>query len=67
MQKIMKSNLHYALGITPKRVTSGGIHLRSLAHLGMQRWRDVGDTVFDLITLGIEPQTSCIDIDVLNN
>ena len=27
----LKSNLHYARGITPKRVTSGGAHLRGLA------------------------------------
>ena len=26
-----KSNLHYTRGITPKRVTSGGAHLRGLA------------------------------------
>ena len=25
---IIKSNLHYTRGITPKRLTSGGIHLR---------------------------------------
>ena len=28
---IPKSNLHYTRGITPKRVTSGGAHLRCLA------------------------------------
>ena len=27
-----KSNLFYARGMTPKRVTSGGAHLRGLAH-----------------------------------
>ena len=26
-----KSNLHYTRGITPKHVTSGGVHLRDLA------------------------------------
>ena len=30
-KKKSKSNLHDARGITPKRVTSGGAHLRSLA------------------------------------
>ena len=50
MKKI-KSNLHYTRGITPKRVTSGGAHLRNLApglHSSeetWQRWRTVGDTV----------------------
>ena len=46
-----KSNLHYIRRITPKRVTSGGGHLRDLAR-GLhnseetwQRWRAVGDTV----------------------
>ena len=29
--KIIKSNLHYTDGITPKRVTSSGAHFRSLA------------------------------------
>ena len=46
-----KSNLHYTRGIKPKRVTSGGAHLRILApglhgYEGtLQRWRAVGDTV----------------------
>ena len=46
-----KSNLHYTRRITPKRVTSGGAHLRGLApgqHSSeetSQRWRVVGDTV----------------------
>ena len=46
-----KSNLHYTRGITPKRVTSGGAHLRDLApglHSSeetSQRWRAVGDSV----------------------
>ena len=44
-----KSNLHYTCGITPKRVTSGGVHLRGLApgqHSSeetSQRWQAVGD------------------------
>ena len=46
-----KSNFHYTRGITPKRVTSSGAHLRGLApglHSSeetSQRWRAVGDTV----------------------
>ena len=58
-----KSNLHYTRGITPKRVTSGGAHLRGLAP-GLQlrrnvtavasRWRHCAD----LTGPGIEPQTS---------
>ena len=57
-----KSNLHYTRGITPKRKTSGGAHLRGLApgqHSSeetLQRWRAVGDTA-DLTGPGIEPQT----------
>ena len=31
MQSKKKSNLHYTRAITPKRVTSGGAHLRRLA------------------------------------
>ena len=47
----IKSNLHYTRRITPKRVTSGGAHLRGLApglHSSeetSQRLRAVGDTV----------------------
>ena len=47
----IKSNLYYTRRITPKRVTSCGAHLRSLApglHSSeetSQRWRVVGDTV----------------------
>ena len=46
-----KSNLHYTRGITPKRVTIGGAHLRGLApgqhssERTSQRWRAVGNTV----------------------
>ena len=29
--KVNKKNLHHTGGITPKRVTSGGVHLRGLA------------------------------------
>ena len=54
-----KSNLYYTRGITPKHVTSGGAHLRSLApgqHAETsQRWRAVGDTVFNVTGLEIDP------------
>ena len=48
--EIFKSNHHYTRGITSKRVTCRGIHLRGLAsgqHSSKetsQRWRAVGDT-----------------------
>ena len=62
-----KSNLHYARGITPKRVTNGESHLRCFApgqHCSeetSQRWRAVADTVSELTGTAIEPQTSHID------
>ena len=68
-----KSNHHYTRGITPKRVTSGGVHLFSLAHgqhsyeETTQMWRAVGDTLSDLTGLGIEAQTFRTDSDVLDN
>ena len=68
-----KTNLLYTRGITPKRVTSGGTHLRGLApgqHSSKkrtQRWRVVGDAVSDLTNPGIESQTSRTDSDELNN
>ena len=46
-----KSNLRYIRGITPKRVTCGGVHLRGLepglhsSEETTQRWRTVDDTV----------------------
>ena len=66
-----KQSLNYTRCIMPKRVTSGGVHLRVLA-LGLhsseetsQRWRAVGYTVSDLTGPGIEPQTFRADSDVL--
>ena len=59
--QIKKSNLHYTRSITPKRVTSGGVHLSGLApgqHSSeetSQRWRAVGDSTSDLTGPGIEP------------
>ena len=61
---ILKKNLHYTRGNMPKRVTSGGVHLRGLApgqhsfEETSQRWRVVGDTASDLTGPGREPQTS---------
>ena len=69
----MKSNLHYTRGITPKRVTSGGAHFRCLAsgqhssEVTSQRWRAVGDPVYDLTDSGFEPQTSRMDSNVSKN
>ena len=63
---VSKSNLHYTRGITPKRVTSGEVHLRCLApgqHSSegiSQWWRAIGDTA-DLAGPVIEPQTSRTD------
>ena len=53
--------IKYTRFITPKRVTSGGIHLRDLtpgqhsSEETSQRWRAVGDTVSDLTGPGSEP------------
>ena len=59
-----KSNLHYIRGITPKRVTNGGAHLRGLA-LGQHRsketwqwWRAVVYTASNSTGPGIELQIS---------
>ena len=62
--KNKKSNLHYTRGITPKRVTSGGIHLREFApglyssEETSQQRRAIVDTEYDVNDSGIEPQTS---------
>ena len=62
LEQKSKSNLHYTRGITPKRVTSGGAHLRGLAP-GLQLRRNVAAVAsrwrhcrFE--RSGIEPQTS---------
>ena len=59
----IQSSLHRVF--MPKRVTSGGAHLRGLAPARQrsfketsQRWRFVGDTVSDLTCPGIAPKTS---------
>ena len=71
VKTIKKSNLYCTRGITQKRVTSGGAHLRDLVpgqhscEATSQRWRDVGDTVSSLTGSGIEPQTFRTDSDML--
>ena len=56
----------------PKHVTSGGIHLRGLApgqHSSEKislEWLVIGETLSDLSGLGIEPQTSRTNSDVLS-
>ena len=58
----IKLNLYYTRDTTPKRVTSGGAHLRGLAsglhssEVTSQWWRVVGDTT-NLTDPGFEPQT----------
>ena len=53
----LKSNLHYTCGITPKRVTSGGVYLLRLGpgqhsyKETSQRWEVVGDIVSDLTNM----------------
>ena len=39
--KVNKSNLHYTRGITPKRVTSSGAHLRGFAPGAAQFRRNI--------------------------
>ena len=62
--QIKKPSFHYTRGITPKRVTSGGIHLRGWATqlrrnvaTVASRWRHR----VDLSDQGFEPQTSRTD------
>ena len=64
-----KSNLHYTRDITPKRVTSGGVHLLDLApgQHSSEVVRAIGDNVSNLTCQGIEPQTSPTDSHMLNN
>ena len=60
-QTKIKSKLHYTRCITPKRVTSGGAHLRGSTPKNVatmaSRWRHCAD----LTDPGIEPQTSRTD------
>ena len=74
-----KSKLHYTRGITPKRVTSDGVHLRGLApgqvgnaySFGLRgniaavaSHCLTGNTKSNLTGPGNEPQTSGTDSDV---
>ena len=65
-----ESDHYYTRSVTPKRVTSGGVHHRVLArgqHSSeetFQRLRAVGDTVSNFTALGIEPHTFRTDRDV---
>ena len=67
--KGLRSNIHFT-HITAKRVTSCGAHLHDLApglrssRKTSQRWREVGDAVSDLTSLGIEPSPSRTDSHV---
>ena len=56
----------YTGGITPKRVTSGGVHLRASVWATQFRINVAafGNTVSNLTSPGIELQTSRTDIDV---
>ena len=44
----IKSNFHYTRGITPKRVTSGGAHLRALATQLRKKGRNYGEQLATL-------------------
>ena len=58
--------VHYTRGTTPKRVTSGGVHLCGLApglHSSKetsQRWRAIGHTEFVLTGPEIEPRSPAL-------
>ena len=60
----LKSNLDYTRGITPKRVTSSGAHLRGStpgkqsSEETLQRCRVVGDAVSDLTAPELNPRPS---------
>ena len=46
--KSKKSNFNYILGVTPKRVTSGGVHILSLApgeHRALKKRRSSGESL----------------------
>ena len=68
-----QSNLHYTRGITSKRVTSGGVHLRGSApgqhcfEEALQWWRAVGDTASVLTGPVIESQASRFHSDVVSD
>ena len=68
-----KSNLHYTRDITPKLVSSGGVHLRGLAagqHSSEEtspQWRAVGDTVSNLTAPRIEHMAYRANSNALNH
>ena len=59
------SNHHDTRAITPKRVTSGGAHLRGSK--APKKRRSGSGTVSDLTDLGIEPMTSGADSGFFNH
>ena len=67
------SNFDDTRAITPKRVTSGGIRLRSLApgqqssEETSQQWRVAGDAVSDMTGSENKPMISRIDGDDVNH
>ena len=64
---VLKPNLHYTRGMMPKRETSGLAPEQHSSEETSQRWRAVGDTVSDSTGPRIEPQTSRIYSETLNN
>ena len=70
-QKLAPFKNMVARDSAPNDLISDEFHIRDLAPVRhsseetSQRWRAVGDTVFDLTGSEIEPQTSRADSDVL--
>ena len=65
-----QKNLHYTHGLTPKRVTSGGAHLRGLVseqYSNEETWQADNNTVSNFTGEGIEPQTFLTNSDVLKH
>ena len=63
-----KISNHYIRCITPKRVTSGGVHLHGLGPWQLSSEKTaVGDTASKLTGLVIKPETSDTDNDVANH
>ena len=65
LRKSQQNHCDHHVGITPKRVTSDGAHLRHYAsgqrsfEEALQLWRAVGDTVPDLTGRETESKTFC--------
>ena len=71
--KPIRKMFHYTHGITPKRVTNGGAHIRSLAS-GLhsyeetsQRGQTVGGIVSGLTDPGFKPPISRTDSSVITS